>query len=988
LILRSIYLFVISYWIGSGGGYAPLPKTNIATPDSINTIQLKQKQWADSILNTMSIEQKIGQLFIVAAYSNQNENDYQKLQNTIERHQVGGLIFMQGSAKGQAILTNRYQAASKLPLLICFDGEWGLSMRIKNVMNYPRAITLGAIQNNQLLHQTGLHFAEQFRRLGVHLNFAPCADVNTNANNPVVGFRAFGDNKELVAEKASLLMKGMQHGGLMASAKHFPGHGHSSSDSHYSLPKINKTLTELQNTELYPFEQLIKDSVMSILTGHLSVPALEPQSNIPSSLSGKVVTDLLKNKMNFKGIIFTDALNMAGSGKNTNNQGEVELKAFLAGNDMMLMPDNLAAGIQSIRNAIANDQSLISTLNESVLKILRAKYWLGLHNTSQIQTENIEEDLNNAKYLGHIQKLYENAVTLVENKEKLMPLSTQKSDKLVSVAIGAELGNSFQKTLLKFTDFQLFNNESRSDDVWYTKLLQKIDTGKTVVVSLHRMSWWPSRRFNVSPTTINFLNKLQKKCKVILVVLGNPYSLKYFSNQKNIVCGYEDTPLAQEASAQALFAAIKVQGKLPVNIENSWPQGHGLVLEPANILGYALPESVSLNSVAFQNFDRIINEAIKQKIIPGCNLLLARKGRIVYTNSYGNLTYDGHQKVTNHTIYDLASVTKVAATLQCVMKLYDTGKLDISKNVAQYLPELDSTNKGSILIENILLHQAGLYGYLPFWQKSTENNQLKLKFYREEKTDDYQYKVANNLYSNQQLKDSLWQWVVDSELITRRSRYGQYPYLYSDLGLIILQKVIERITGVQLNSYWSENFAKPLGLERTGFNIYEKIGLDQIAPTENDRVFRKKQIHGTVQDQHAAMMGGISGHAGLFGSLNDLAILMQMNLNKGVYNNTRFFSDSTATFFTAKNTQKSRRALGWDRQPDDNDSHFVSTSASAVSYGHSGYTGTMVWIDPKYDLVFVFLTNRVYPNANNNKLNSLKIRRKIHDVVYQAIIDR
>lgn len=986
MFIRSTIALIISIWLG-GDLWTPPRLSGSGSLDSLITFEQKQAAWADSLIATMSLEEKVGQLFIVAAYSNQSESEYAKLDYIIDRYHVGGLIFMQGSPVVQAKLTNRYQKTSKIPLIVSVDGEWGLGMRLKNVINYPRAITLGAIQDKALLHKTGLDMAEQFRRLGVHMNFAPSADVNTNPANPVIGFRAFGDDKIKVAESASALMKGMQHGGLIASAKHFPGHGDTGTDSHYSLPKINSSIEQLQATELYPFEKLIKDSVMCVLAGHLAIPALESK-NIPSSLSKNVISGLLKDKMGFKGLVLTDALNMQGTGKANRAEGEVELMAFLAGHDMLLMPDNLVAGILKIRAAALSKAENMEALNASVLKILKIKYWLGLQNKPEVLLENLEADLNQNKYKGHIQSLYENACTVVSNTDSLLPLAQQKDyGKFVSVAVGAEIGNSFQKSLLRFAPFDIYANESRSDDAWYGQLLRNIDSSKTVVVSLHRMSWWPSRRFNVSPTTINFVNKLQKKCKVILVVLGHPYALKYFQEQRHVVCGYEDEPLAQEAAAQVLFGALPAKGKLPVNSTAAWKTGDGLQVPAANILSFSIPEALGMNGETFANFDRIISTAINQRIMPGCNLLIARHGRVVYANSFGTLRYESAQKVNNYTVYDLASVTKVAATLQAVMKLYDEKKLSLDSTVATYLPELDSTNKGAITIENILLHQAGLHGYLPFWQNSVEKNNLKVKYYREEATDDYKYTIAKNLYGNQELKDSLWRWVVESELISRRSRFGAYPYLYSDLGLIILQKVIERISNMPLDEYCRKNFYEPMHLERTGFNILQKISVDQIAPTENDMLFRKRQLQGTVQDQHAAMLGGVAGHAGLFGSLYDLAKISQMNLNKGLYGGLRFLADSTVLKFTQNNTKKSHRGLGWDRLPEDRDSHYISSRASEESFGHSGYTGTMVWIDPKYDLVFVFLTNRVYPSANNNKLNQLKIRRKIHDVVYQALLD-
>ena len=944
--------------------------------------------WVDSVLNSLTLDQKVGQLFIVAAYSNHLEGEYQKVDNLIEKYNIGGLIFMQGTPAAQAKLTNRYQTIAKVPLLISFDGEWGLGMRLSNVISYPKAITLGAIQDNKLIYKMGADIAEQCVRLGIQLNFAPDADINSNAENPVIGFRSFGENKINVTQKAIAYMKGLQHNGVIANAKHFPGHGDANDDSHFNLPKIERSIERLTDTELYPFREMIKDSLMSIITGHLLVPSIE-NKNIATSLSGSTITDLFKTKMGFQGLIITDALNMQGATKGNISAGDIELQAFLAGNDLLLMPENAIAGITKIIAAVNDGKIQMNDLDFRVKKILKAKYWAGLSFKKSVLETDITEDLNQQKYLGLKQVLYENAVTVASNPDNLIPLNQPfQSKKIVSIAIGAELGNSFQKTLLKFGDIQIFSNESRSDDDWYTSILNTLDTGKTIIVSLHKLNNLPSRRFGISPTTMGFLSALQKQNKVIFVVLGNPYAIKYFPDIKTIVCGYEDDPLAEEAAAQVILGALPAIGLLPVSIGSRFKAGDGVQIKSQNILGYSLPEAVGINSVALSRIDNIVNTAIEQKVMPGCNMLIIRKGKIAYTKSFGNLRYESGQKVNQNTVYDLASVTKVAATLQAIMKLKDIGILSLQQKASFYLPELDSTNKADITIENLLLHQAGLHGYVPFWEKTKINKKLDSTYYRTEKSPDYPFTVATNLYGNQMLKDSLWQWVIKTPLITKHTKRGEFPFLYSDLGLIILQKVIEKISGMPLDKYCEEILFNPLFLERTGFNISEKVSIDQIAPSENDLVFRGQQIKGTVQDQQAAMLGGVAGHAGLFGSLFDLAKILQMNLNKGTYAGQRFFEESTVEAFSKTKSDKSHRALGWDKQPDEKDSNYISGEASDESYGHSGYTGTMVWVDPKYDLIFIFLANRVYPSAHNNKLNSLKIRRKIHDVVYQSLVNQ
>ena len=992
MLFRFIFLFIFIFFPKGTSFQIDSNLNNMSNERIIQPIQPKkyfvdeETIWVDSVFKSLSIDQKIGQFFIVAAYSNQGESEYQKIDHLIEKYHIRSLIFMQGTPQVQAKLTNRYQNNSQVPLLISFDGEWGLGMRLSNVISYPKALTLGAIQDNSLIYKMGADIAEQCKRLGIHLNFAPDADINSNSQNPVIGYRSFGDNKFNVAQKAIAYMKGLQHNKVIANAKHFPGHGDASTDSHFSLPKINRSLEQLTDNELYPFAEMIKDSLMSVITGHLLVPSIDTR-NIATSLSGNAVSGILKNKMGFRGLIITDALNMKGATKNASSAGDTELQAFLAGNDLLLMPESAIAGIYKIKAALLNKKIALDEIDFRVKKILKAKYWAGLNVKKEIIKENIVEDLNQKKYIGFRQILFENAVTLVKNNSNLIPLiKLNEPKKLVSIAIGAELGNAFQKTLLKFGSMPVYSNESRSDEAWLRRMLNNLDSTKIAIVSLHRLSTYPSRRYNITPSTINFLEKLQKQNRVILVEFGNPYGLKYFSTQSTVICGYEDDPQAQEAAAQIIFGALPAKGHLPVTANETFKSGDGVEIASSNILGFSMPEAVGINSIALARIDNIVNNAISQKIFPGCNMLIARNGKIVYTKAFGTLKYESGQKVTPYTVYDLASVTKVGSTLQALMKLYDLHLLDINQKVSFYLPELDSTNKKNITISNLLLHQAGLHGYLPFWENTKNNRKLDSIYYSYEKNDRFPFKVANGIFGNQLLKDSLWHWVKDSPMITRRSRFGEYPFLYSDLGLIMLQKVIEKVTGYPLDEYCENTFFKPLNLEMTGFNIDQKVPADQIAPTENDKSFRNIQIRGTVQDQQAAMLGGVAGHAGLFGSLYDLAKLFQMNLNKGNYGENTFYSPQTHDTFTQATTLKSHRAFGWDKQPENQDSHYISGQATDESYGHSGYTGTMVWIEPKYNLLFIFLTNRVYPNANNNKLNTLKIRRKIHDVVYQSIL--
>lgn len=947
----------------------------------------QKNEWVDSLMLNLTTEQKVAQLFMVAVYSNQTEATYRSVENLIANKQVGGLIFMQGDAPTQARLTNRYQAVSKIPLLVGIDGEWGLAMRLPNVINYPKAMTIGAITDSTLVENMALDMAKQFKRIGVNLNFGPVADVNSNPTNPVIGLRSFGENPLQVGKMATAFARGLQKGRVMACAKHFPGHGDTSGDSHHSLPIVKHNLAELMASDLPPFQRLIADSVMCILSAHLMVPALEKR-NIASSQSNKILEELLRNQLNFKGLVISDALNMQGASKGSPGSGEIELQSFLAGNDILLMPENLLAGINRITNAIKNKQITEDQLNQKVKRILQAKAWAGFENGYKpVNEKNVSEDLNSVKYLAHKQKLCQGTITLVANQDNLIPLEEGTIAKnLVSVAIGADFGNKFQATLAKFGQVSLHTTDSRSDEKWFNTILAKADSTKTFVVSLHRLVNSASRRYNITPVSLNFINRLQKKAKVVVVSFGSPYALKYLDQTKNLVNAYEEDPQMQEAAAQSLMGIFGMNGVLSTSANTKWPAGFGLKTKAKERLGYSYPEAEGINSSILLEFDKQIADAINQKIFPGCNVLIAKNSKIVYQKSFGTYRYETEQKVSANTLYDLASVSKVAATVQSIMKLVDQGKVKLTDKASQYLPEMDSTNKKNMTVLALLKHEAGLLAYVPFWEMSLAGGKPNKDFYNSQKSDLFPFTVGKDMFGNQALKDSTWAWLLKSPLNSRAKGNNEYGFLYSDLGLIILQKIIEKQSGFALDQFCKTHFFEPLYLNRTGFNPLFFLALDQIAPTENDKYFRKQQLQGTVQDQQAAILGGVSGHAGLFSTTSDLAKLLQMNLNGGHYAGTRFLSDSTLKLFTQGGLGRGHRGLGWDKLPDDGDSHYISSKVSEVSYGHSGYTGTMVWVDPKYNLLYIFLTNRVYPSVGNNKLNALKIRRKLHDIVYKALL--
>ncbi|MDR6193478.1 beta-N-acetylhexosaminidase [Siphonobacter sp. BAB-5404] len=944
--------------------------------------------WVDSTLAGMNLDEKIGQFFVIGTYSNRYESYYASIDRLIKAYHIGGVIFFQGDPYSQAELSNRYQNLSKVPLLVSLDAENGLGMRLALGTSFPHQMTLGAIQDNNLIYDMGMEIGRQCKRIGVQMNFAPVVDVNSNPLNPIIGYRSFGEDPNNVAEKGKAYARGLQAAGVLACAKHFPGHGDTQTDSHRTLPKVGHDQTRLNQFELPPFKALIDDGVASILVAHLEVPAYESRP-IASTLSAPIVTDLLKNQLKFNGLVVTDAMNMRGVTKGK-PAPDANLQALLAGNDLLLQPESVGASIVKIKQAITSGQITEDEINRRVQKILYAKYNAGLVPFQTIPVDkNLVKELKTPQSEALRERLYENAITLVKNDRKLVPLVQLDTLKISAVAVGESENNVFQNTLRKYANVKCYTNGTKTDERFYAEMLSKLDSSEVVIVSLHEMRQKVTQNYGVSWASVDFVKKLVKRGnQVIVCAFGNPYSLKNFPEVPTLLCGYEGDPFAQKATAEVVFGALPALGKLPVSVEGLFPVGHGLTTQAIGRLTYGLPEEVGMNSGKLQTIDNIMNESIRKGAFPGGQVVIARKGRVVWEKNYGKLTYalTPFEPVRDTTLYDLASVTKVAATLQALMLLNENGDLDLNQKLSYYLPDLKGTTKENLIVRDVLMHQSGLLAYLPFWEKTKPEGIFSPDFDLRVDTLNYTLMVARDLWTKPATIDSVWKWVVQSPMTTQRDRSGRYKYIYSDLGLIMLRRLVEKISNQPLDAFVQQNFYEPLGMYNTLFSPLMHGVIDwKIAPTEDDRVFRETLLRGTVHDQNAAIQGGVSGHAGLFSTANDLAILMQMNLQNGYYGGRRYFLPNTVPMFSYNYTLRSYRGLGWDRNPDGNGNAYISSYASNRSFGHSGFTGTLVWADPAQELVVIFLSNRVHPNANNNLITSLRIRRRIMDAAYEAI---
>ena len=952
-----------------------------ATNPLITIDSLAQKAWVDSVYSSLSEEERIGQLLMIAAYSNKGSLHADKISESIRKNHLGGLIFMQGGPGRQIHLLNRYQSQAKIPLLIAFDGEWGLPMRLDSTTSFPKAMTLGAVQNNALIYEMGQEIAYQCKQVGVHVNFAPVADVNVNPNNPVIGNRSFGENRHRVALKSVAYMKGMQDAGIIASAKHFPGHGDTDSDSHYTLPVINHSKERMDSIELYPFKELFRQGIMSTMVAHVHVPVYDNKKNKATTLSRYVVTDLLKEDLGFNGLVFTDALNMKGVSK-FYPPGQVDLLALLAGNDVLLFSEDPQKAIKKIKRALKYRKVNRSQFEKSVKKILMAKYWAGLDNYRPLTNTNLPLKLNSQRAHMLRKQLYESAITVVKKKDYL-PFVHLDTFRFASLSIGTPKTNDFTSMLDKYASFQHFQmNKGKGNE----SLIKKLSLFNMVIVSYHKMSNRPNSRFGVNQLDIDFLKQLTAKTEVVVSLFGNPYALVYFHDFKNIICAYEEEIETLRAVPQVLFGALEAKGKLPVSPSPKLKEGMGIQTEKLGRLRYGLPEEANMNSKVLAEIDLVAQEAIKVEATPGCQILVVKNGMVVFEKAYGHFTYKQEAAVTSETMYDLASVTKTAATLQAIMWLTDRGELDINRKASFYLKELKRTNKKKIKIKDILLHQAGLTPYIPHWKRTKNGYDFLEDYYRASPEGDFTNQIALGLYSAESLRETIWKWTLESKL-RNKPRGKNYGYKYSDVGFYLLQGLVEKRLNQSMDEFLDANFYSSLGLRTMTYLPLCKYPIHQIAPTENDHDFRNALVCGMVHDEGAALYGGIAGHAGIFSNANDMAILMQMNLQKGYYGGIHYFKNlKTIDKFIARHDVNNRRGLGWDKP---SHLHVSPTSrySSPKTFGHTGFSGTAAWVDPEFDIVYIFLSNRIHPYADNKELVNRNIRTRIMDLIYESIFE-
>jgi beta-N-acetylhexosaminidase len=926
-------------------------------------------KWAETTLQKMSVDEKIGQLLFTTYHGSLTPTDaaaYAQIMHDVTDLHCGGFInitqasplgIVKSQAYPTAVLTNQLQAKSKLPLLIGADFERGAAMRLDEGTSFPTAMALAAGGSPADAYTMGKVTALEARAVGIQWIYAPDADVNNNPGNPIINTRSFGEDPARVAEYVTQFVRGVEENGGLATAKHFPGHGDTASDSHIDLPVIHADRERLDRLELVPFRAAISAGVGSVMTGHLSVPSLEPDPNTPATLSSHILTDLLRNELRFQGLVVTDAMDMGGITVRY-APGEAAVRAVLAGADALLMPPVPDAAFEGLQAAVRSGRISIERLDASVRRILEAKAKLGLDKNRLVDVNAINQKLGSVAWQAEAQEISDRGVTLLRDSQHLLPLDGTKPSRALLLAFYADPepypGEDLERELkLRFDSVTTLRADTRFINADALKL-PSLDTYDVALLALFvRVS---DRKGNVDvPAEQTALaERIYESGKsVITLGFGSPYLIEHFPQAQTWLAAFGISDVAQISVARALFGQIPVRGHLPVTIPGvDMKAGFGVELaanpmtgQPMDVRGEAL----------LQPAFTVIENAVADKAFPGATLAVGYRGKVAI-HAFGNLSYDANAPAVDvRTMYDIASLTKVVATTTLVAKLAEgdfNAPLDLDAKVERYLPEWTAKANGQdiewrhrVTVRHLLTHTSGLPPFKEYWRTSKSKQETLTRIFAEP---------------------------LDYEPGTKE--------VYSDLGIILMAEIIERLTGRTLDDLARAYIFSPLGMKDTTFRPAKNLW-PWIAPTEFDRNLRDRLVQGEVHDENAFTMGGVSGHAGVFSTAPDLAAFCQMLLNGGVYAHRRILKRATIAQFTSPQPlSNGSRTLGWAVPTEGSSSgHYFS----AHSFGHTGFTGTSIWIDPDQQLFVVLLTNRVNPTRENQKI--AQVRPALHDAVMQGL---
>ena len=941
---------------------------------SLHTQKIQQEIWVDSVYSSMNIDQKVGQLYSVWTASRYGQAEINEIKNIIDKYHIGGLIFSLGSINDQIISHNIFQKQSNIPLLISMDAEWGLGMRLEDGFSFPYNITLGAIRDDSLIFNVGQRIGEHLKKIGVHLNFAPVSDVNTNPKNPIIGARSFGENKFNVSKKSIKYIEGLNESGVLAVGKHFPGHGDTRKDSHFTLPVLNYDSTRIDSIELYPFKQIIKNGVDGIMTAHLKVKSLDDK--MITTLSRKIINDLLKVDLGFEGIVITDALDMkAIVDYSKGNYPDVD--ALIAGNDILLMPTDLKKSIGEIKKAVLDGRVTEKRLEDAVKKILKTKYKVGLNKYRPIPNNNIKDQLNTHEDYALFEKLAEKSMTLIKNERNLIPLSLDKDLKVGLVNLGTENSETFHNYL---NNFRIVEKIDISD---LKKIKDAHNRYDKIIVSVHKADKSPFEDYKLSKNEISIINTLKRNNKIILVVFSNPYTLLdiNLNGFDSVLVAYQNSNIFQKKASEAIFGANDIDGVLPVTIGKNYEEGTSIVIKKSDILSFDHPVNLGVDMNKLNKIDSLINYAIKNKMTPGAQLLIAKNSNIIYHNSFGYKTYEKKHEINNNSIYDLASLTKILVSVPLLLKEFTHKNFDLTTKLADWFPEMDLKDKKNLSVKQLFSHYSGMKSWIPFYKKTIDSvtNKRIDKYFSKTKSKDFPFQVLDELYIKN-YNDTIFNEIVDSELSDSLS------YVYSDLPYFLLKFYLETTYKTSLDTQIKEFIYDKIGSSSLTYKPTIFSPNNSIVPTVIDDYFRFDIVQGHVHDMGAAMMDGVSGHAGLFGNSLDVAKVLQLFLQKGSYSKKIFFDEKNFNLFNFRHfeDEKVRRGIGFDKPELDPDDPNTCGCVSESSFGHYGFTGSMAWVDPEKEIVYVFLSNRTYPDESNNSLSEFNIRTELQKIVHEA----
>lgn len=1041
-------------------------------------------KWVDSVFQSLTLDEKIGQLLMPRGNYSGKPHDVATLQSWVKDYKIGGIVFFAGPPTNQVKLTNELQALSKIPLLIGQDFEWGLGMRLDSTDRFPYAVAIGAIQgHSDLIEKMGREVAQQCKRIGVHINYAPVVDVNNNPDNPVINFRSFGADKYNVSEKGLAYMRGMQSEHIICTAKHFPGHGDTDVDSHLDLPLISHDGKRIRDIELYPFNILINNGLSGIMTAHLNIPSLESKGGLASTFSSNIINNLLREEMKFEGLAFTDAMEMKGAIKNF-PKGEAMVRALIAGNDVLETFMDVPETVAAIKQAIQNGSLPMEVINLKVKKILKAKSWVGLDKYKATSVHNLLTDVNTheADHINH--EMTEKSITCLKNDMGLLPI-INLNQRIAVLNIEGDSLSDFKKMVDKYAKVDYFRLTKNADDHEIDKVMLTLNQYDLVIAAFHLIDIRASKNYGLNASNIKLFTILSQNKNAVICILGNPFILKKvpeLEQASTLMMAYQQNKYTESILPQVLFAGLACEGKFPMHINQKFSIGNGITWPSLGRLSYCTPEQVNVNRDFLQDgIDSIIYRGLNEKAFPGCVLQVAKDGKVIVSKAYGFHTYEDAKNalgsvdnletyrfiddamdnafglntdtnvkivnpavkgiVTTDDVYDLASITKISASVLAVMQLMTVGQLKLDDTLGLICPSMRNTNKSSLKMRDLLTHRAGLQAWIPFWKGAVDTittAEKALSLYPElesrfiitikkpgffkrlfgkkpTKTIHYKqsFEAIDNLW-DQVLKPETRSWkpnifssVADSNftvpvakgMFLNKAYYNVIlneianslldtvgKYVYSDLHFYLYPEIIYHLTGMEFNSYLQKTYEN-IGATSLQFNPWQN-DLAKVVPTEYDSIFRQQLLYGYVHDEGAAMIGGISGHAGLFGNANDLMKIMQMFLQNGKYGNTSFIHSDIINECTSYQFahEKNRRGIGFDKKDLNPQVFNAPTLSSTDSFGHSGYTGTYTWVDPKYNLVYVFLSNRVYPSRNNTKISTLNIRTAIGDHIIKAIL--